>query len=220
MVSISFIPDWFLNYGIIFQFAFAIITLLVSIYSFRVYRLSGQKKSRTFGLAFLFISISYFIQSFINLAIISELNENVLNLIEFRNLITLDNIAIFFHMIFFVFGLVTLIYMILGGKNRLLYVISLIVSALFIFASANNLSFFYIFSSLLLIFILSDYVSNYIKNRNGKTFLIMLAFVFLLVGHLNFIFLATNQLVYVVVNFLEFAAYILILINLLRVIKK
>ena len=79
----------------------AIITLLVSIYSFRVYRLSGQKKSRTFGLAFLFISISYFIQSFINLAIISELNENVLNLIEFRNLITLDNIAIFFHMIFF-----------------------------------------------------------------------------------------------------------------------
>ena len=220
MASISFIPDWFLNYGIIFELAFAIITLFVSIYSFRVYRLSGQKKSRTFGLAFLFISISYFIQSFINLAIVSELNEKVLNIIEFKNLVTLDNLAIFFHMIFFIFGLVTLIYMILGGKNRFIYIISLIVSALFIFASASNLPFFYIFSSLLLIFILSDYVSNYIKNRNGKTLFIMIAFVCLLLGHLNFIFLVNNQLVYVVGNFLELAAYILILINLIRVIKK
>lgn len=220
MVHISFIPDWFLCYGIIFELAFAIITLFVSIYSFRVYKLSEQKKSRTFGLAFLFISISYFIQFFINLAIMSELNEKVLNLVEFRNLITLDNLAIFFHMIFFIFGLVTLIYMILGGKNRFIYIISLMISALFIFASARNMAFFYVFSSLLLVFILTDYVGNYIKNKNGKTFLIMLAFFFLFIGHLNFIFLVNNQLVYVVGNFLELAAYILILINLIRVIKK
>lgn len=220
MVSISFIPDWFLNYGIIFELAFALITLFVSIYSFRVYRLSEQKKSRTFGVAFLLISISYFIQSIINFSIISELNEKVLNILEFRNLITLDNIAIFFHMIFFIFGLITLVYMILGGKNRLIYIISLVVSALFVFASAGNLAFFYIFSSLLLIFILSDYVINYFKNKKDKTFLVMIAFFCLLIGHLNFIFLANNQIIYVIGNFLELAAYILILINLIRVIKK
>jgi hypothetical protein len=220
MVTISFIPPWFFNYGIMFQIAFAIITLFVSIYSFRVYRLSGQKKSRTFGVAFLFISISYFIQSFINLAILAELNEKVFSVIEFRNLITMDNIAIFFHMIFFIFGLVTLIYMILGGKNRLLYIISLAVSTLFVFASADSMAFFYVFSSLLLIFILTDYVGHYFRNKDGKTFLVMLAFVFLLIGHLNFIFLVNNPILYVVGNLLELAAYLLILVNLIRVIKK
>jgi hypothetical protein len=220
MVHISFIPDWFLSFGIIFELAFALITLFVSIYSFRVYRLSEQKKSRTFGIAFLLISISYFIQFFINLAIIAELNEKVLSVMEFRNLITLDNIAIFFHMIFFIFGLITLIYMILGGKNRFIYIISLVVSTLFIFLSANNMAFFYVFSSLLLIFILSDYAGNYIKNRNGKTLLVMVAFFCLLVGHLDFIFLVNSPIFYVVGNVLELAAYILILINLIRVIKK
>jgi hypothetical protein len=220
MASISFIPDWFLNYGIIFGLAFAVITFLVSLYSFRVYRLSEQKKSGTFGIAFLFISISYFIQSLINFAIILELNEKVLNILEIRNLLTMDNIAIFFHMIFFTFGLITIIYMILGGKNRLLYVISLIISVLFIILSADSMAFFYILSSLLLIFILSDYAGNYFKNKNGKTFLVMVAFLCLLIGHLNFIFIESNQLIYVIGNFLELAAYILILINLIRVIKK
>lgn len=213
-------PEWFSVYGLAFELAFAIITLAVSLYSFKIYRLSEQKKLRIFGVAFLFISISYFIQFFINLAIIAELSEEVLSIIELRNLITLDNISIFFHMIFFIFGLVTLIYMILGGKNRLMYGISLVVSALFIFLSADSMSFFYIFSSLLLIFILSDYFNNYIKDRNGKTFLIMIAFFCLLVGHLNFIFLISNPIFYVIGNFLELIAYILILINLLRVIKK
>ena len=220
MVHISLIPDWFFNYGLIFEFAFAIITLAVSLYSFRVYRLSEQKKSRTFGIAFLFISISYFIQSFINLAIINELNNKVLSIIEFRNLIALDNMAIFLHMIFFIFGLVTLIYMILGGKNRLMYLISLIVSSMFLFASANKIFFFYIFSSLLLIFILSHYFNNHIKNKNNKTLFTLIAFSFLLIGHLSFIFLFHNTIYYVIGNSLEFIAYALILINLLRVIRK
>jgi hypothetical protein len=220
MVSISFIPDWFLNYGIIFELAFALITILVSIYSFRVYRLSGQKKSRTFGIAFLFISISYFIQCFINFEIISELNEKVFNVLEFQNLITMDKLAIFFHMVFFIFGLVTLIYMILGGKNRFIYIISLIISVLFIFLSADSIAFFYVLSSLLLIFILSDYAGNYFKNKNGKTFLVMIAFLCLLIGHLNFIFIESNQMLYVIGNFLELIAYMLILINLIRVIRK
>jgi hypothetical protein len=211
--------NWLANYGIIFEFAFAVITLLVSIYSFRVYRLSGQTKSRTFGIAFLFISISYFIQFFINLAIITELNEKILNIIEIKNLITLDNISIFFHMIFFIFGLVTLIYMILGGKNRLMYVISIVISALFIVVSADKIPFFFIFSSLLLVFILSSYVNNYIKNNKGKTLLVMIAFFCLLIGNLQFIFLS-NPIYSMIGNFLELAAYILILINLLRVIKR
>lgn len=220
MASIPLIPNWFINYELIFEFAFAIITLLVSLYSFKVYRLSEQKKSRTFGAAFLLISISYFIQAFINFAIRAELNERVLNIIELKNLIAINNISIFFHMMFFIFGLVTLIYMILGGKNRLLYIISLAVSALFIFASANAIFFFYIFSSLLLIFILSDYVHNHFKKKADKALFVTIAFFCLLIGQLQFIFLANNPIFWIVGNFLELIAYVFILINLLRVIKK
>jgi hypothetical protein len=109
--------------------------------------------------------------------------------------------------------------MILGGKNRLMYVISIVISALFIVVSADKIPFFFIFSSLLLVFILSSYVNNYIKNKKGKTLLVMIAFFCLLIGHLQFIFLS-NPIYSMIGNFLELAAYILILINLLRVIKR
>jgi len=220
MVDISSVSGWFFGYDALFEFVFALITLAVSIYSFKIHRLSNQKESRTFGIAFLFISISYFIQSLLNAAIFFELNEEVINIIEFHQIITMNNFSIFVHMVLFTFGLITLIYMILGGKNRLMYLISLVIAFLFIFQSANKMSFFYVLSSLLLVFISTHYVTNYIEHKEKKSRIVMVAFIFLLIGHIQFIFIPHNTLYYILGHFLEFIAYILILINLLMVIKK
>jgi hypothetical protein len=119
----------------------------------------------------------------------------------------------------FTFGLITIIYMILGGKNRRIYFISLLVALLFIALSVDRISFFYVLSSLLLVFILTHYITNYVQHGNSKTFTILAAFVFLLVGHIQFIFIPNNIIYYILGHFLELIAYSLILVNLVRVIK-
>ena len=126
MADLSSVSGGFFGYDAVFELVFALITLAVAFYSFKIYKLSDQKKSRIFGIAFLFISSSYFIQSLFNTSIFFELNEKFISLIEINNLLTINILSIFLHMVFFTVGIVTLIYMIAGGKNRFLYVISLI----------------------------------------------------------------------------------------------
>ena len=220
MVSLSFFPTWFLGYGLVFELAFAIITLLVSIYSFKIYRLSGQRQSKIFGTAFLFFSLSYLIQFFINVSILSELSERIISVIEFQNIVTLNSLAIFSHMIFFTLGLVTLSYMILNVKNDWIYIGFMIASVLIIFFSADKINFFYVLSSTLLMVISAHYLKNYMEKKHKRTILILIAFVFLLFGHIHFIFLMNHSTYYVIGNFLELIAYVLILINLLNVLRK
>ncbi|MCX6750610.1 MAG: hypothetical protein NTZ83_04080 [Candidatus Pacearchaeota archaeon] len=220
MATLSFVPEWFFIYGLAFGLAFAIISLVVSLYSFKIYRLSGQRQSKLFGVAFLLFSISYFIQFFLNLAILSELNEKILNAIEFQNVITMNTLSIFAHMILFTLGLVTLIYMILNVKNKWIYSGLMLVSVLFLLFSANKINFFYVFSSVLLIIISIYYLQHSIKHKNSRSLLMVIAFFFLLIGHIHFIFLINHEIEYVLGSFLELAAYILVLVNLLRVLKK
>lgn len=220
MVVISFIPDWFFGYGMIFELAFAIITLAVSWYSFRVYKLSGERHSKHFGFAFLFFSISYFIQFILSIAMISELNETILNIIELRDILTLDVFYIFTHMILFTLGLVTLCYMASNLKNKIVYVGMMLVSVLLILFSVSQINIFYIFSSLLLLFISFYYLKNYVKNPHNKAIFMVIAFFCLLIGHLHFIFLSNHPVYYIIGNFLELVAYILILVNLLKVLRK
>lgn len=220
MVNLSFIPSWFFGYGVILELAFAIITLAVSLYSFKIYRMSDQEQSRLFGISFLLFSISYFIQSALNFAILSEFNERFFSIVDLQKVLTLDNLSIFVHMILFTLGLVTLTYMIIEKKKKWIYPTMIGIAMLFLIFSVNKVQLFYVLSSFLLIFILAHYIGNYTKNKKGKTLLVLIAFAFLLLGHLHFILLAQHSLFYVIGNFLELIAYILILINLLRILKK
>jgi hypothetical protein len=49
---------------------------------------------------------------------------------------------------------------------------------------------------------------------------VLLAFVFLLIGHATYIFAETGPLPYAIGHFLEFVAYSLILLNLILVVRK
>lgn len=220
MTDISFIPNWFFIYSLAFDLIFALITLTVSLYSFKIYNLSNQRQSKLFGLAFLFFSISYFIQFSLNIMIIQEVGGKIISMFEFQDIINLNNLSIFVHMLFFTAGLITLFYMILNFKNKFVYGSLVFVSILLLILSANKIGFFFIFSSILLIIISIYYLNNSIKNNNKRSLLIVIAFFLLLMGHIHFIFLMNYELEYVLGCFLELAAYVLILINFLKALKK
>ncbi len=220
MTNIYLIPNWFFGYDIVLELAFALIALIVSLYAFKVYKLSEQYQSKLFGFAFLFFSISYFIQSFFNFAIISELNKNICNMMKMQDINLFNSLGIYTHIFFFITGLVTLTYMTLGIKNMKVYSLILLVSFISIFFSLNKLYWFYALSSLFLIYIVSHYFINYLKNKQFKTILVLVAFGFLLFGQMHFIFAVDHVRHYITGHLLELVAYVLILINLILVLKK
>lgn len=204
------VPKWFFGYDIALELALAVITLIVSLYAFKIYKLSEQRQSKLFGIAFLFFSISYFIQSFLNICRIIKIN----------NINIVNSIGVYTHINFFIIGLVTLTYMTLKIKSMKTYSLLLITMLLSLLFSANKIYLFYLLSSILLIYIIIHYFINYLKNKKPKALLVLIAFAFLLFGNIHFIFSINYGLYYVIGHFLELIAYLLILIDLILVVRK
>ncbi len=213
------IPGWFFGYDILFALALLIITLAVSLYSFKIYRLSNQKESKFFGIAFLLLSISHFVELIFSFAILSDLT-NAFTVLEIQELITFNFMSVLIHAIFSIFGLATLAYMLLKIKDKKIYFGLLIASLLTLILFGDRIYLLYIFSSLFLAFIALYYAVDYFKKRERKTLFITLAFLFLLISNIFLIFSGSNPNYYVVGNSLEFIAYSFVLINLIKVLKK
>ena len=220
MVSLSLIPNWFFGYDVLLELAFAIITLVVSFFAFKIYKLTAQRQPKLFGISFLLISLSYFVRSFVNFAIIIKLNEDICRVLKVVSVNTWNSFGIYAYVILFIAGLITLAYMTIKVNNSRLYALLLTIPIIILLLSPNPLYLYYIISSILLVFIAIHYFKNYIKRKQPKTLLVLTAFAFLLFGNIHFIFSVNHGLFYIIGHFLELGAYLLILTNLILVIKK
>ena len=220
MVLVKLSPLWFYGYGVGLELGFAFISLIVALFAFRVYRRTSQRYVKLFGISFLLISISYFVQSIFNFLIIKKLNEPISRMMKLYSVVTFDNLGMITHIIFMTLGLAILAYITFKEKKyRLLWL--LIVSPLLaIFFSRNMLYIFYLFASIYLIFIEWHFITNYIKNKKTTTLLIAIAFLLLLFGNFHFLFGVNHQLFYVLGHIFELVAYLLILTNFYLVLKK
>jgi len=213
------ITNWFFGIDVIFELFFAITTLAVCLYAFKIYNLSKQGHPKLLAYAFLFFSLSYFIESITNFAIISKLNQNICTILKIKSVYALNLTGIYLHILLFTIGLVTLTYMILNIKDKKAYSLLLIISIFFVLSSTNKIYAFYLLSTILLIYISSHYLTNYIRNKQIKTLLVLIAFIFLLLGNAHFMFAVNHVPFYIIGHFLELAAYLLILLNLILVFK-
>lgn len=220
MAVVHLIPNWFFGYSAILEFAFAAITLIVGIYAYKVYKISEQRQSKLFSFSFLLISLSYFIWAFVNLAIMLEVKESANTILEIKDVSLLNMIGVYSYIILFITGLIVLTYMTLQVKNLKLLALLWAVIIFSIFLNSNLLYMYNLLSTLLLIFIVIHYVINYVKHRQAKTLLVLVAFIFLLFASIHFIISINHSFFYVIGHILSFIAYILILLNLLLVIKK
>jgi len=213
-------PEWFIGYDIGLELAFAVVALIVSWHAFKVYKITGQSPTKIFGISFLFISISYFLQSFLNYSIVSNLNQSICLALQLNNLIFLNTIEFYVHMVLFLLGLITLTYMTLKIKSKKTYVLLVIAIFTSTFLSSSQHYSFYFISSTLLIYIAMHYLINYLRHRQAKTLLVLFAFILLLFGSIHYFFAVNHSLFYAISHILELIAYILILINLILVTRK
>jgi hypothetical protein len=219
MSHVFLTPSWFFSYSIILEFFFVLITLTVSYYAYKIYRLSGQSHTKIFSFAFVFIALSYIVWSITNLLILYALDAKVSYVMKLQNVFLINLFGSYLHAFFFIIGLILLTYLTLKVRNiKILSLLTAIV-LISVFFSQNKLFLFYVLSSVLLIHIVIYYFANYIKHRNTNTLLVLLAMILLLFSSLHFVFAISDSTYYVLGHITEFLAYVLILINLLVIIK-
>ncbi len=220
MVSLTFGPEWFFHQSIVFEVIFAIITLLVAFYSFKIYKLTKEKAPLLLGFGFLSFSISYIIQSFLNLGIMYKLSKTVEVFQEASKVINLGLSAQNIHILLMITGLAIISYISLKSKNPKTILLLLSISIYSIFSSKNPVLNFLFISVIYLIFISYYYLSNYSKIGKTSVLLVFLTFALLLFSNISYIVALEKELFYVMGHFLELAAYIIIFINLKILMKK
>lgn len=220
MVLSHLSPHWFFGYDVAFELSFAIISLIVSLFAFRIYKKTSQRSVKFFSISFLLIAISYFIQSIFNFLVVSKLNENVCRIIKIQSVAAFEYMGIITHILFMTIGLSILLYTTLKDKRLRMFWLLLVISLTSIFFSKNIMYMFFLISTIYLGFISWHFILNYLNNKQAKTLLIAMAFLFLLFGNFHFLISVNHQLFYVIGHILEFFAYIFILINLYLVHKR
>jgi len=210
----------FSGYDMLFELAFAIISLILSIFAFRIYKITSESKSKLFGVSFLFISISYFIQSLFNFLAYSRLNEPICLMANLTSVNLISYYGNYAHFLFMIVGLATLLYMTFDIKHLEVLTFLVILSITAFIMSTNIYYTFYLLSTIYLSFITWHFIKNYFRKKQKLVLLVALAFSFLLFGSIHFFLSVNHQFFYIIGQILELLAYILILINFYMVQKK
>jgi hypothetical protein len=204
----------------IFEMIFVLFTASIAIYSLRIYKLSEQRESRNFGLAFAFLSISYFLLIVINSLFLSVTSGNMRTM-DLDEIMGLRNFAVFSHFLFLTLGFITLFYTTLKAKHERVYAILLTLCIAAIYFSCNRALIIYLVSSIFLAFISYHYLKEYRDNKNGRTLLVGLGMLLIFISNILMGFVGNYSLsnLYVLSRVLEIIAYSLIFTSLIKVFK-
>ncbi len=218
MEVIYLIPTWFIGISAVLEIVFAAVSILVAVLSFRVAKLCEEREPKILGAGFLLISLSYLIWSVLNVFVLSGLSSET-SALTLTELISVRALGIYMHIILFTLGLITLVYMTLKTKSEKTYFLLVFVSLISILLSKNISKTFFLLSSVLLLFMIHYYYTEYNTKRTPKRLIILSSFSLLFVSHVILIFSATNYWMFIASHFIELIAYSLILVTLLLSFK-
>jgi hypothetical protein len=211
-------PGWFLGYDVALHLAFAIITLIVSIFAFKIYRLSGQRQPRLFATAFFFVSMAYLLNAMLHFLMLSKLNDNVCSAFKLASAAMLELMGTYFYIALFSIGLITLAYMTLRVRSAKAYSLLIIIVLISFFFTTEPLQLYHLLSSILIVYIIIHYLINFLSKKKTNALLMLAAFALLLFGNIHFLFSITeSERYYVIAHLFELMAYLFILSNLILV---
>ena len=213
-------PEWFFAYDVALELAFAVITLLVCFYAWKIYKVTGERNIRLFSLAFLFISLSYIIQTILNFIIMEQLDEGITEFINLNSVYLLNLFGTYIHSILFLVGILLLVYIALKIYSLRTFILLSILVFTTLYFSLYKTFMLYLLSTVLLGFIVLYYLTNYWNNKKTTTFLVAIAMMLLFIAYLFFIFGINSTTYYVLGHILELSAYVLVLTNLLIILRK
>lgn len=215
MVDFILSPIWFHGIDAIFETVTMFVAMLISIYSYNIYRFSKNKRYFWFGTAFSMLSLSFLVKIFLNIFA-------YYNIIE-RNSFGLADKAVKIvagSEIFFLYGLVSYrvlmllaflgIYLVMSSKVKTsrsaIILLTYFVLSLTYFSKRVAFS-LHLTASLILFFIFAFSIKNCYCNKNKKSLCVASAFFVIMVSQLLFILAQYNYLAYVIAEVTQLIGY-------------
>jgi|GEM_PF-1959667 len=212
MFYACFSPQWFTGIDAIAQILFVVIGLILAINFLRLYRRSTHAPFLWMALGFASIACSYIAQSYFNILVLS--NGTWCTQITERT-IAGHHIAVLLHMGLKIVGLILLTSAILPKRSNTNTVLLLAASIIAVCFASNMILAFGIVSLLYLGTLALHFLVNCVECGERRAMIVSAAFAFLLLGWVDFFFVTTHSLFYVIGNVFELIGYILLLIHFL-----
>jgi len=220
MSNIFVTPQWFYGYDVALELIFAVVTILVSYFAWKIFKITGERNIRLFSLAFLFIALSYVVQSILNFVIMDQLDDNISTLINLQSVYLLNLFGIYTHAILFLIGILLLTYVALKIHSLQTFVLLFILVFTSLYFTPYKTFMLYLLSTVLIGFIVFYYLNNYWDNRKATTLLVAISMISLFVAYLFFIFaMDNNMLYYIIGHLLELTAYLLVFVTLWIILR-
>ena len=146
--SLYFVPQWFYTIDIVLGILFTIFTGIVALYAFRIYRFTGEREFKLFGISFTCLAISYIVRIWLNTFLTTFIASQKILRISDVNLFSKS--VIFAYVILFISSYVTLAYTTLKVKGNRTYLLMLIPSIIAFTFSWNKSLTVYLITSLFL----------------------------------------------------------------------
>lgn len=220
---VNTIPQWFANSGIILEIVFAIVTLMIAAYAYKIYKISKQRYILLFGLSFFSITIAYFIQAIINFLIQRSISSrDILSSIIPNHipLIQLSVLAIGIHILFMIAGWALLAYVSLHEKNLRIFFLLTTISFIGLLFASNTILIYYLLASAFLGFITYQHYKKHNIQRNYNSMRIFFGFGLIFLGNIQLAASTFSIIFYFLGHITVLVGYILLLINLIKGLKK
>ena len=224
--DLLFRPAWFLRTELLFGIIAFLITLIISYYSYRVYKIYENKKYKYLTVSFFSMSLGFMFKAISDLIIVYF--DAFLKTFRFFGFISPTYIytgSLILYVFFVLSGFVILSCLASQVRNKsiILSLLSIAFLCAILVRQARSFTFFYFFAFVLLVVYIVPYMyNNYKDKKNKSSYFVFLSFALLAVSNLLFIALSSrySAIIYTGGHFISLLAYILLLLNLTLVLKK
>ena len=216
MERLYYIPLWFVKYSIGLELIFAIVTLLIAIFAFKIYNLTAQRQLKLFSLGFFATALSYIIWFTLNSFALARLNDQT-SMLLIDQTSDIVNLAAYGHVILYLTGLAILVYTTLKSESLRTLTLLIAMSIIPIFVTCNTALLFNVIAAIYLAYLVIHYAAEYKEKRIQNTLYILTAFILLLTGTIELLFSTGHYLNFVIAHICILGSYLLLLASLARI---
>jgi len=210
-------------YGIdsIVEFFIIIVSLIISYYSHKIYKVIKENNYQFFSWAFLSIAVAFLFKIISNLTILHTIKIEKANFIitflyEYEWIDILNFISFIMYKVLFIAGFLFLFLIITKTKKKegiLLFVYFSLITILF------SVYFNFIFHLTLVIimsYLVMHFYMNYKTLKTRNSFFVFFAFLVILISEFSFVFIGLHPLFYLLGEVLLLVAFITLLLNQIK----
>ncbi len=211
-------------YGIdsLIEFLIIIVSLIISLYSRRIYKIIKDKNYRFFSWAFLAIAISFVFKILSNFTIVNRIKIEGVNFAYIifsqpRYMPIVDFLTFILYKAFYLSGLLILFFIVSRTKDREKIFLFVYLSAIAVLFSIYFNFVFHITLIFLLLFLTLHFYDNYKEHRTTNSLLVFIAFLVVLLSHLSFAFSDIYPLFYLIGEGFLLIGFLSLLVNQIKI---